>query len=139
MKIVAHMTSFRTPTFFFHFWTNFYFCPHIAESTNIAENARYRRIFLAKCYALFQIHLTNFSYLMLFRYQKDVKVKMIKNILEYIHLTYSALSFAEANQRHFKKRRLKNYSLRIFYFGRDGLFLFKLKRSYLAIFVRQNS
>ena len=36
------MTSFRTPT-----KQKNYLCPHIAESVNIAENARYRQNFFA--------------------------------------------------------------------------------------------
>jgi hypothetical protein len=41
------MSSFRMPTSFFRFSTN-YSCSHIAETANIAKSAQYRRIVLGK-------------------------------------------------------------------------------------------
>jgi hypothetical protein len=37
------MTSFRTPTRFSFLAEKLYYCPHIAESVKIVENAQYRR------------------------------------------------------------------------------------------------
>ena len=42
------MTPLRTPKRFQFLNEKLYFCPHIAESANIAGNAQYRRILFAK-------------------------------------------------------------------------------------------
>ena len=43
------MTSFRTPIWAISFLNeNIYFCPQIAESVIIAENAQHRRIYSVK-------------------------------------------------------------------------------------------
>ena len=49
------MTSFRTPTSFSYLNEKLYFCSHIAESENIAENAQYRQNFLRYPFITFWI------------------------------------------------------------------------------------
>ena len=41
----------------FNFWTKLYFCPHLAESANIAENAQYRSIFLPRNFRRYSVSL----------------------------------------------------------------------------------